>query len=42
MLEFGALRDIKSETEEFDLEKYPEAYEKMMNGEVRFSAVLKP
>lgn len=41
-MEFSALRDIKPEIEEYNLEEYAEAYEDMMNGEVRFRAVLKP
>jgi D-arabinose 1-dehydrogenase-like Zn-dependent alcohol dehydrogenase len=41
-MEFSALREITPETEVFDLEDYEEAYRKMMDGEVRFKAVLKP
>jgi NADPH2:quinone reductase len=41
-MEFSSLRDVTPEIEAFDLEDYEEAYQKMMDGEVRFRAVLKP
>ncbi|WP_347722413.1 alcohol dehydrogenase [Candidatus Nanohalococcus occultus] len=39
-LEFGSLREIRAETETFDLDQYAKAYDKMMDGEVRFRAVI--
>ncbi|SHL00003.1 alcohol dehydrogenase [Haladaptatus paucihalophilus] len=41
-LEFSALRDITPEVETFDLADADEAYERMMENEVRFRAVLEP
>lgn len=41
-LEFSALQDVHAETEVFDLEEYEEAYQRMMDGDVRFRAVLRP
>jgi len=41
-LEFSELRDIEPETETFSLEEYREAYEKMMENEIRFRAVVLP
>ncbi|MFB6213459.1 MAG: alcohol dehydrogenase catalytic domain-containing protein [Candidatus Nanohaloarchaea archaeon] len=41
-MEFSSLRNVTPETEVFDLEDYEEAYGKMMEGEVRFRAVLEP
>lgn len=41
-LEFSALRDITPEVEVFELEDADEAYERMMENEVRFRAVLEP
>lgn len=39
-LEFSDLKDITPETEIFDLKDYEKAYNKMMNGNVRFRAVI--
>lgn len=39
-LEFSELKNVKPETETFELENYTKAYEKMMDGEVRFRAVI--
>ncbi|MFB6145641.1 MAG: zinc-binding dehydrogenase, partial [Candidatus Nanohaloarchaea archaeon] len=41
-MEFSALKDVTPEIENYDLEDYAEAYENMMNGDVRFRAVLTP
>jgi len=41
-LEFSELRDIEPEIEAFSLEEYREAYEKMMENEIRFRAVVLP
>jgi len=41
-MEFCALTGVRSMNEVFPLEKAPEAYEKMMRGEVRLRAVLTP
>lgn len=41
-LEFSALRDVTPEVEVFDLADADEAYERMMDNEVRFRAVLEP
>lgn len=41
-LEFSALRDITPEVEVFDLTEAAEAYERMMESEVRFRAVIEP
>lgn len=40
-LEFSELQDVEPETEVYNLEEYKKAYQKMMEGEVRFRAVLK-
>jgi D-arabinose 1-dehydrogenase-like Zn-dependent alcohol dehydrogenase len=39
-MEFSALRGITPMIETFPLDKAGEAYEKMMNSDVRFRAVL--
>ncbi|MFB6078843.1 MAG: alcohol dehydrogenase [Halarchaeum sp.] len=41
-LEFSALRDVTPEVETFDLADASEAYERMLNADVRFRAVLTP
>lgn len=41
-LEFSAREGITPEIERYDLEDYEKAYEDMMNGDVRFRAVLMP
>ncbi|WP_425504673.1 alcohol dehydrogenase [Salinigranum marinum] len=41
-LEFSALRDVTPEVETFPLDDVAVAYERMMNNEARFRAVLKP
>ncbi|WP_435099901.1 alcohol dehydrogenase [Halarchaeum sp. P4] len=41
-LEFSALRDVTPEVETFDLADAGEAYERMLNADVRFRAVLTP
>ncbi|WP_458190736.1 alcohol dehydrogenase [Haladaptatus sp. NG-WS-4] len=41
-LEFSALRDITPEVERFDLAEAAEAYDQMMENEVRFRAVIEP
>ncbi|WP_231186633.1 alcohol dehydrogenase [Haladaptatus sp. DYF46] len=41
-LEFSALRDITPEVETFDLVDADDAYERMMENDVRFRAVLEP
>lgn len=40
-LEFSDLKDVEPETEIFELEEYGEAYRKMMDGEIRFRAVMR-
>ena len=41
-LEFSALRDVESMVETYSLEEASEAYERMMNSEARFRAVIEP
>jgi NADPH2:quinone reductase len=41
-LEFSALRDVTPEIETFPLDDVAVAYERMMNNEARFRAVLEP
>lgn len=41
-LEFSALRDVTPEVETFDLADAAEAYQRMLDSEVRFRAVLTP
>ena len=41
-LEFSALRDIESTVETYDLDDAGEAYERMLESEARFRAVLEP
>ncbi|WP_160134958.1 alcohol dehydrogenase [Halococcus salsus] len=41
-LEFSALRDVESMVETYPLEEAEEAYERMMNSEARFRAVIEP
>lgn len=40
-MEFSAQEDIRSMSEEYPLEKAPEAYDRMMSGKARFRVVLK-
>ena len=39
-LEFSQLKDVEAETEAFNLEEYSKAYQKVIDGNVRFRAVI--
>lgn len=41
-MNFSALKGIRPDIETFDLERYPEAYERMMDGDVRSRGVMIP